>query len=215
MALFSWLMAQFYDRIIKDAETKCLGKWRKELLSNLSGEVLEIGCGTGINLDYYPNTVTHLTLLEPDPNMRKKLQEKIAFQTQTKFVIEILDSKAESIPSLDNSFDAVISTLVLCSVKNQNKVLSEVYRVLNSNGEFIFIEHILANNNPKRLKWQQRLEPIWKVISCGCHITRPTENMMIKAGFSFSEISHQSIRGVPPIVRPNIKGIAIKSPKIK
>jgi len=73
MAIFSWLMAQFYDKSMQDAEIKCLRGWRLALLGNLSGKILEIGCGTGINLDYYPNTVTHLILLEPDVNMRKKL----------------------------------------------------------------------------------------------------------------------------------------------
>ena len=71
MSFFSWLMAQIYDKSLQKAEEKCLRAWRRELLSQLSGSVLEIGCGTGLNLEFYPQTVTHLTLLEPDPNMRK------------------------------------------------------------------------------------------------------------------------------------------------
>lgn len=209
MAIFSWLWARVYDKFMQDAETRCLQEWRSALLSNLSGVVLEIGCGTGLNLDYYPKTLDRLILLEPDANMRKKLQEKIALKNTS--TIEILNCGAESIPLADASCDVVVSTLVLCSVANQKKVLAEIHRVLRPNGKLIFIEHVVATNNPVRLKWQQRLEPIWKIVTCGCHLTRPTEEAIIKAGFSFEEITKQSMRGVPPIVRPSIKGIAIKT----
>ncbi len=210
MAVFSWVMAQLYDKVMEGAEIKCLRDWRFALLSNVSGKVLEIGCGTGLNLDYYSNAVTHLILLEPDANMREKLQKKIVLKKKSNIKIEILDCNAESIPLLNNSCDVVISTLVLCSVDNQNKVLSEIYRILRSNGKFVFIEHTHANNNPKRLKWQRRLEPLWTMVTCGCHLIRPTKKAIINAGFLFSEITHQSIHGVPSIVRPSIKGVAIK-----
>lgn len=211
MAIFSWLMAQIYDRSMQDAETKCLHDWRLSLLGNLSGKVLEIGCGTGLNLEYYPDTVTQLTLLEPDANMRKKLHEKINVRKNSNIKIEILDYAAESISLPNDSYDAVVSTLVLCSVKNQNKVLTEVHRILHPGGKFVFIEHIAATNKPDRLKWQRRLEPLWKIIACNCHLTRPTEKAITQAGFSFDEITHQSMRGVPAIARPSIKGIAVKN----
>lgn len=207
MSFFSWLMAQVYDRSMQDAETKCLQNWRGELLRNLSGTVLEIGGGTGLNLDFYPGTVKELIIIEPDANMRKKLQEKTAAKKEH---IKMLNCGAESIPVPDASCDAVVSTLVLCSVANQSKVLAEIYRVLRPEGKFIFIEHIAANNNPKRLVWQKRLEPIWKIIASGCHLTRQTETAITDAGFKFAEITRQSIRGVPPIARPSIKGVAIK-----
>ncbi len=209
MALFSWLLARFYDRGIQEAETKCLREWRISLLSNLSGTVLEIGCGTGLNLDHYPQEIQQLTLLEPDVNMRKKLQEKISLKQYSD--IELLDCSAESIPRPDASCDAIVSTLVLCSVKNLNQVLSELHRILKPQGKLIFIEHVAASNNPKRLKWQRRLEPLWKKIYCGCHLARTTEEAIIQAGFSFAEITRQSMRGVLPIIRPSIKGIAIKN----
>ena len=75
----------------------------------------------------------------------------------------------------------------------------------------IFIEHVAAINNPQRFKWQKRLEPFWKMVSCGCHLTRSTEQNIIQADFKFQEITRQSMRGVPPIVRPSIRGIATKS----
>lgn len=210
MTFFSWLMAQIYDKSMQKAETRCLRDWRISLLHNLSGKVLEIGCGTGLNLDHYSQSVQHLTLLEPDPNMRKKLLSKISSRKNKNTNIEVLHYSAESILAPDASYDAVVSTLVLCSVNSQNQVLSEVYRILRPQGKLIFIEHIAAYNNPNRLKWQRRLEPLWKKIACGCHLTRATENAISQAGFVFDEITHQSIRGVLPIARPSIKGIAIK-----
>ena len=96
--ILSWVMAQLYDRIMEDAEVKCLGDWRLTLLKDITGQVLEIGCGTGINLDYYSNEVTDLILLEPDVNMRAKLQKKLAVKQSANINVEVLDCNAESIP---------------------------------------------------------------------------------------------------------------------
>ncbi len=209
MPFFSQLMAKYYDRALQNAETKCLQEWRAVLLSHAFGDVLEIGCGTGLNLDYYPDSIKHLYLAEPDAAMREKLQLKISTKKQKN--IDVLSCPAESIPLLNASCDTVISTLVLCTVKNLEKSLSELHRILKPNGKLIFIEHVAAHNNPQRLRWQYRLEPFWKIIACGCCLTRQTQEAIINAGFQFEEISRQSMRGVPAIVRPSIKGIAIKT----
>lgn len=108
----------------------------------------------------------------------------------------------------DASFDTVVCTLVLCSVNNLEKALSEIYRILRPQGKIIFIEHVAAINNLKRYQWQRRLEFLWKHIADGCHITRSTEDAIIKAGFQIVEINRQSMRGVPPITRPSIRGVA-------
>lgn len=208
MSFISWLWTKFYDKTMQDAELKCLKDWRAALLGNLSEVVLEIGSGTGINLDYYPDTVKQLILIEPDKHMRYKLQEKMA--TKNNSAIKVLDCAAESIPLANASCDVIVSTLVLCTVKDQAKALLELHRLLRPKGKLIFIEHTAATNHPQRLKWQHRLEPFWKIISCGCHLTRRTEEAILKAGFVFEDISRQSMRGVPPIVRPSIKGIAVK-----
>lgn len=203
-----WLFAKLYDYIMKDAEEKILREWRGALLSNLSGDVLEIGCGTGVNLEFYPNGINRLVLAEPNPHMRKILDEKIT-HTTIKNIIVVPDS-AESLSAANASFDAVVCTLVLCSVKNPAQVLSEINRVLRPQGKLIFIEHVAATNNPKRYRWQKRLEFLWKHIAAGCHLTRPTEAIIANSGLKIVDITHQSIRGVPPIVRPSIRGIAIK-----
>lgn len=207
--MLQWLFSRFYDNIMKDAEEKGLRDWRKTLLQNLSGEVLEIGCGTGANLPFYSNSITRLVLVEPNIYMQEKLREKLAGFKLKK--LEILSDEAESLSLADNSFDVVVCTLVLCSVVNLEKSLSEIYRILRPQGKFIFIEHVAATNNEKRYRWQRRLECIWKRFAGGCHLTRRTGDAMIKAGFNIVEINQQSMRGVPPIVRPSIRGIAIKT----
>lgn len=203
-----WLMAKFYDNIMRDAEDKCLRDWRRLLLQNISGDVLELGSGTGANLEFYPDTVKRLVLIEPNAHMRQKLKIKSSRCKQTN--IEILNNKAESIVFADESFDAVICTLVLCSVNHLEKTLSEVYRILRPQGKLYFIEHVAATHNIKRYQWQRRLAFFWKHIAAGCHITRHTEDAIIQAGFKFIEINRQSMRGVPAIVRPSIRGVAVK-----
>ncbi len=191
-----------------DAEEKCLRDWRQSLLQHLSGEVLELGCGTGANLVFYPTSVNHVMLAEPDEYMRQKLKEKLVHYQHLS--TSLLDYHGEFIPLPDQSVDAVVCTLVLCTVKNPQHILSEIYRVLKPHAKLIFIEHVAAVNNPARYLWQKRLEPFWKVIACGCHLTRATEQNIIQAGFTLQDITRESMRGVPPIVRPCIRGMAIK-----
>lgn len=207
MSIFSWFSAKIYDKMIQDAETKCLHEWRSTLLSQASGRVLEIGAGTGNNLDYYPNNITKLALLEPNPYMCKQLKSKLSVAP---YPIELLEGHAESIPFPDANFDTIVCTLVLCSVKSIETTLSEMHRTLVPGGKLIFIEHVAANHETPRYQWQKRLEPIWKIIASGCHVTRTTEKELLQAGFGIEDITRQSMRGVPAIARPSIRGIAIK-----
>ena len=207
--MFQWLIAKFYDNIMQDAEDKMLKDWRRQLLLSLSGDVLELGCGTGANLEFYPDTLKRLVLVEPNMHMCQKLKVKISNCNHAN--IDILNDKAESLSLADASFDAVVCTLVLCSVKDLGKTLAEIHRVLRSQGKLFFIEHVAATNNIKRYQWQRRLAFLWKHMMGGCHITRSTEEAIIQAGFKFIDIQRQSMRGVPAIVRPAIRGVAVKS----
>jgi ubiquinone/menaquinone biosynthesis C-methylase UbiE len=206
--MYQWLWSKFYDKIMHDAEDKGLRDWRRMLLKDISGDVLELGCGTGANIEFYPSTIKRLVLTEPSLHMYQKLKAKIPYDKINK--IEILNDTAEYLSLADASFDIVVSTLVLCSVHNLEKALSEIHRTLRPQGKFIFIEHIAAVNNPTRYQWQRRLEFIWKHIADGCHLTRFTEDAIIKAGFKMIEIDRQSMRGVPAIVRPSIRGVAVR-----
>lgn len=206
--MFSWLMSKYYDHMLLDAEKKCLQDWRKILLQDLAGDVIELGSGTGANLAFYPEKLNRLVLTEPDPHMRHQLTLKL--KTHPHLPVTLSDAPAELLPFPGGTFDAAVSTLVLCSVKNPERALSELYRVLKPQGKLLFIEHVIASNRPERLKWQRRIEPFWKLLQCGCHLTRDTEVSILQAGFELQKITRQSMRGVPPIVRPCIWGVAVR-----
>jgi ubiquinone/menaquinone biosynthesis C-methylase UbiE len=186
-----------------------LRDWRSALLQDVQGEVLELGCGTGANLPFLSQKVSHLAIAEPNKYMRQKFAAKQAQFPQLN--VTLLDYNGEMIPLPNESVDAVVSTLVLCTVDDSKKTLNEIYRILKPQAKLYFIEHVAALNNPGRLKWQNFFEPVWHVLGCGCHLTRQTEQSIIQAGFIIQGIKRESMRGVPPIVRPSIRGVAVKS----
>lgn len=204
----SWLMSALYDRFMRQSEDACLGRWRAELLHDLSGSVLEIGAGTGASLTHYPATVSRLVLCEPDPHMRRKLQARAAAVAAGR--TEVADCSAQALGFPSASFDAVVSSLVLCSVSDPDAALAEVARVLKPRGRLVFLEHVAADSNPPRLKWQKRIEPVWKHLMGNCHLTRRTEAAIGAAGFRIERIQRESIRKAMPLVRPSIRGIAVK-----
>jgi ubiquinone/menaquinone biosynthesis C-methylase UbiE len=200
----SWLMAAIYDGMMRGSEEACLGQWRAELLRELSGAVLEIGAGTGATLSLYPKTVTRLVMCEPDPHMRRKLAAKRPVH------VEIFDASIEKLPFEKESFDAVVCSLVLCSVPDQAAALAQIRRVLKPGGRLVFLEHVLAEGKPNRLKWQRRVEPVWKHLMGNCHLTRRTEAAIEAAGFRIERIQRESMRKALPVCRPSIRGIARK-----
>jgi ubiquinone/menaquinone biosynthesis C-methylase UbiE len=203
----SRLIASFYNLFMFHTEQRCLSRWRTSLLAEASGKMLEIGAGTGLTIPCYPRTVNHLTLTEPDPHMRKLLQKAAANQA---IPTEIVASTGEALDLPSSHFDAILFSLVLCSVADPLQVLSEAHRLLKPSGRLYFLEHIAAPDNSSRLLWQQRLEPIWKPLAGNCHLTRRTEQNIIDSGFSILHIVHQDMLPAPFFVRPTIRGVAIK-----
>ncbi|HZR67855.1 MAG TPA: class I SAM-dependent methyltransferase [Burkholderiales bacterium] len=204
----SWLMSALYDRFMRQSEDACLGRWRAELLHDLSGSVLEIGAGTGATLPHYPASVSRLVLCEPDPHMRRKLEARAGALAPGR--AEVAGRAAHALGVESASFDAVVSSLVLCSVPDQGAALAEIARVLKPRGRLVFLEHVAADGNPPRLKWQKRIEPVWKHLMDNCHLTRRTETAIGAAGFRIERIQRESIRKAMPLVRPSIRGIAVK-----
>jgi ubiquinone/menaquinone biosynthesis C-methylase UbiE len=198
----SWLMAAVYDGMMRASEEACLAQWRAELLSELSGAVLEIGAGTGATLALYPKSVTRLVMCEPDPHMRRKLEARRGAK------VEISDSSIEDLSFRENSFDAVVCSLVLCSVADPQAALAQIRRVLKPGGRLVFLEHVAADGKPNRLKWQRRMEPVWKHLMGNCHLTRRTEAAIEAAGFRIERIQRESMRKALPVCRPSIRGIA-------
>jgi SAM-dependent methyltransferase len=203
-------MAAWYDWSFAKTEAAGLRDWRAALLADVAGDVLEIGPGTGLNLEHYPATVTRLVLAEPDRFMRAKLAAKGEARSGL-FPIEIADAGVDPIPFADGSFDVVVSTLVLCSVPDHEAALAEIHRVLRAGGLFVFLEHIAAVESPKRHRWQQRIEPLWKRWAGNCHLTRTTDQAIPAAGFELVEVRRESIAKMPPWVRVSTRGHAVKA----
>ncbi len=204
-----WLMAALYDRLMRRSEEACLAQWRAELLQDLQGEVLEVGAGTGAGLPHYPEAVTRLVLAEPDPHMRRRLRARCG-SSRLPRVVEVSDASLEALPMAAASFDAVVASLVLCSVLDLRAALAEIFRVLRPGGLFVFLEHVAADQNPTRLKWQGRVEPIWKRVAGNCHLTRQTEEAILASGFQIERIKRESMRKAMPLARPSIRGAARK-----
>ncbi len=200
--------AHFYDRVMRGVELAGLGEWRAELLGTLEGAVIEIGAGTGRNLDLYPSSVTRLVACEPNRHMRAHLEHALAAGTGAVGAVEVVDAPAEHLPFPDATFDAAVSTLVLCSVDDPTAALDEVRRVLRPGGRLVFIEHVAAEDRPGRLAWQHRLEPVWKRLAGNCHLTRRTEDAIGGAGFELERVERASMRKAPPFVRPTVRGSA-------
>lgn len=201
-------MAQFYDRVMRRSEATCLSAWRKELLSGISGSVLDVGAGTGINLPLYPKTVKRVVLSEPDPHMRAKLDNKI--DSDGSVPAEVCGGSLESLPFADGEFDVVACMLVLCSVPDPNRAISEIRRVLRPAGRLIFIEHVAADEHSTTLKWQKRLEPLWRQVSGNCHFTRRTEQAILDGGFRIETIHRDPMQSTLPLTRATIRGVAVR-----
>jgi ubiquinone/menaquinone biosynthesis C-methylase UbiE len=203
----SRLLAAIYDPFMRGSERASLGAWRRELVGDLAGKVLEIGAGTGRNLDHYPASLDELVLAEPDPHMRARLERAVS---ATGRPARVLSAEAAEVPLGAESVDAVVSTLVLCSVVDPARVLAEIARVLRPGGKLLFLEHVAADDRPDRLAWQERLEPIWSRLAGGCHLTRRTHELIEKSGFELEWTKRESARKALPIVRTTVRGVAKK-----
>lgn len=193
-----------YDRCFKASEEAGLRDLRRGLLAEARGRVLELGAGTGLNLDLYPVSVTDLTLTEPDPHMVKQLRQRVADAPRT---AEIAAAPAESLPFDDDSFDTVALTLVLCTVPDPAAALEEVKRVLKPEGRFLFLEHV-RSPDPGLAKWQDRLEKPWRFLGDGCYCNRDTVATIGASGFDLGELERPEFPKVVPIVKPMAKGSA-------
>lgn len=204
----SWLMSALYDRFMDSSERACRTAWREELLSRLEGDVLEIGAGTGLNLPHYPQSLRRLVLSEPDAGMRAKLAAKLEARDARAPRVELSAASVDDLEQPSGSFDAVVSTLVLCSVPDLSRALAEVRRVLRPGGALVYLEHVAAEDRPDRLRWQRRLEPAWRRIAGNCHLARATGRAIREAGFQIESERRESMRKSLAIVRASIRGVA-------
>lgn len=198
--------AALYDRGLKATEEGGLRQMRRELLSQASGKTIDLGAGTGVNLDLFPEAVSELVMVEPDPHMLKQLRAKAA----SRGGVEISDASAQELPFADDSFDTAVFTLVLCTVPDPQAALAEAARVLRPGGRLLFVEHV-RSRHPDLARWQDRLEKPWRFLADGCHCNRDTVAMIEASQFELGQIEHDRLPKAPPIVRPLAHGWAMNT----
>ena len=207
------LFAGVYDRMLAPMEEAGLREWRRALLADLTGTVVEVGAGTGVNLPLYPATVERLVLTDPSPAMLSRLRAAADAPHRRRphpgpGSVEVVEAHADALPFDDGEADAVVSTLVLCSVPDPAAVLAEARRVLRPGGRLVFLEHVAAEDHPARLRWQRRLDHVWPHVAGGCHLDRRTGVAIADAGFVLGDVTRESARKASPLVRAMIRGIA-------
>jgi ubiquinone/menaquinone biosynthesis C-methylase UbiE len=197
------VFAAAYDPVLRSAERAGLAELRDELLADVTGHVVELGAGTGANLDHLGDGVERWTALEPSAAMATRLRAH-AHRT-VDHEVEVLEAPAEALPLADASVDVMVSTLVLCTVADLPRALAEVRRVLRPHGRFLLIEHVRGEGGTQRL--QRTLDPVWHVIGRGCHLTRDTRHALDVAGFDTSGLRDVQLP-LPAPTRPGLVGTA-------
>jgi ubiquinone/menaquinone biosynthesis C-methylase UbiE len=185
MAVRHPIFARFYAWMSQGAEHRFgIAEHRDELLAGLSGRLVEIGAGNGLNFGHYPDTVEEVTAVEPEPYLRKLA---LAAASESPVRVRVTEGAAERLEFGDASFDAGVCSLVLCSVGNPARALAELFRVIKPGGELRFYEHVLAQE-PRRARWQRRVDVIWPFFAGGCHTARRTTVQIERAGFEIAEM---------------------------
>jgi SAM-dependent methyltransferase len=177
---------------------------KQALLGDVRGTVLEIGPGAGPNLAYYPRGITWVGV-EPNPHMHPYLRAEAA---RRGIPVELRGGSAEELPAEDGGVDAVVSTLVLCSVADVGRALAEVRRVLRPGGRFVFLEHVAAPAGTSLRLVQNVLQPLWTPLADGCRPNRETWAAIEAAGFARVELAHFRLPVAP--VGPHIAGVAVR-----
>jgi SAM-dependent methyltransferase len=156
---------------------------RSRYVPRAHGDVLEIGIGSGLNLSHYSDRALSVTGLDPAPELVQLARERADSALPA---VDILQISGEEIPAEDNRFDSIVCTWTLCSIPNVYQALKEMHRVVKPGGSFYFIEHGLAPESRVQ-GWQRTLEPLWKKIGGGCHLTRKADQLIQDAGFFLPE----------------------------
>jgi ubiquinone/menaquinone biosynthesis C-methylase UbiE len=178
---------------------------RERTCQGLEGDVVEIGFGSGLNIPFYPDSVSKVSAVEP-ADIGWKLAHKRLEATQVPIERSGLDG--QSLPFPDNSFDSALSTWTMCTIPDLDAALSEVRRVLKPGGKLHFIEHGLAPDEPVQ-RWQHRLEPVQKRVFGGCHLTRPIVPLLTNAGFTISDVDQFYEDGAPKFLAADSLGVAV------
>ena len=203
--LFAWALARFNTKYEQFAS-----RYKQQLFAGLTGTVLEIGPGTGVNLRYLNPETVHWIGVEPNAFMEPYIREEAS---RLHMQVEIRSGTADNLPLPDSSADALISTLVLCCVPNQQRSLQELLRVLKPGGKLVFLEHVAAPPGTWLRRMQNLVTPLWKRLGDGCRPNLETWRELERAGFG--NVSYERIVAPLPIVSPQIAGVATKAAIVK
>ncbi len=209
MSFYGRVFALIYDPFLALGERAGMREMRRQSLAGAHGRVLEIGAGTGLNLPLYPSAVSSLTLADPEPPMIAQLRKRAPLDSGRS--VEVVLAPAEQLPFGDDSFDTVVSTLVLCTVADPAASLREIGRVLVPGGRLLFIEHVRAADE-RLARWQDRLHDPWRRFGYGCHCNRDTVATLRENRFDLADVQERRWRGMPPIVQPLLIGTANSVP---
>lgn len=205
MRLRDRILPAAFDALGASFERRHGAAKRRTTLAAARGHVLEIGVGTGWSLAHYPDGVEAIVGLEPNEGMLARAERRAAASNRR---VGLVRGSAEALPFADDSFDTVTSMLVLCTVADPARALAEVRRVLRPGGSFLFVEHV-RSDDPRRARWQDRLERPWGVVALGCHPNRDTVATLEAARFEVEIEERGTMPMAPPLVKPYVLGRAI------
>ena len=193
-----------YDPLLWVAERAGMRQQRATLLSQAGGRVLELGAGTGLNLPHYPDGLDELTLTEPAAPMLPKLERRAQSSGHE---CRVVVAQAEELPFEDDSFDTVVSTLVLCTVDEPRQAIDEIARVLRPGGKLLFLEHVRAETH-RMARWQDRLHRPWHAFAAGCNANRATVDLLRESPLRIEAVERDRWNWMPALVHPLAIGIA-------
>lgn len=202
------VFARVYEPLSRLMERE-LSDHRRRLVAGLSGAVVEVGAGNGLNFRHYPAGVDRVVAVEPEAHLRRLAEDRAAAASVD---VEVVDGVAEDLPLAEGSFDAAVASLVLCSVHDQGAALAEIARVLRPGGTLRFFEHVAAET-AGLVRVQQALDAtVWPLLGGGCHTSRHTVSAIETAGFDLVEVEQMRIPDgrVPLPTSPHVIGVAIR-----
>jgi len=197
------LFARMFERMAPALEAKGGGAHRDEALSGLTGRVIEVGAGTGLNFTHYPDTVTEVIAVEPEPYLRAKAERAA---TKAVVSVKVVDGVADQLPAADASCDAGVASLVLCSVPDQAAALAELHRVIRPGGELRFYEHVRSDSE-RFARFQSAIDIVWPHVGGGCHASRATIDAIEEAGFTIEHARRFTFR--PSVITLPVSPLAI------
>jgi SAM-dependent methyltransferase len=183
-----------------------MAELRREALSEVNGEILEIGFGTGLNLEHYPERVRRLTAVDPGLGMARIARRRIE---RSHIDVDLQVQTAEELTFEDEQFDCVVSTWTLCSIQEAGRAVSEIRRVLRPGGEFSFLEHGLSEE-PGVQRWQRRLTPLQRRVADGCRLDVDIEALIRGRAWAKVRVERFLLEGTPRIVGSMYRGVAVK-----